>query len=36
MSDGENEVSDTLSLQEKVMVTDRIRKLTNEGLAAVR
>jgi len=36
VSDNENENSDSLSLQEKVLVTDRIRKLSNEGLAAVK
>jgi len=35
ISDTENENSDSLSLQEKVLITDRIRKLSNEGLAAV-
>jgi hypothetical protein len=35
ISDNENENSDSLSLQEKVLITDRIRKLSNEGLAAV-
>ena len=34
-SDNENENNDSLSLQEKVLITDRIRKLSNEGLAAV-
>lgn len=31
----DDETEDTLNLQEKVIITDKIRKLSNEGLASV-
>lgn len=33
--DGEESEKDQLNLQEKIQVTEKIRKLSNEGLAAV-
>ncbi len=32
---GDGKFGDSLNLQEKIAITDKIRKLTNEGLAAV-
>jgi hypothetical protein len=36
VEDYDLESGEFLNLQEKIMVTEKIRKLTNEGLAAVR